>query len=287
MPEMYFAIEATISSLVFLKNLVLGNDLTQCGIVRLSTGRPVLVYKPILCKRRMRPQLGAAYQPSEATNSKFIRSTPLFSPISFSLVDLTFIKSKYIHRTSFHTSQKVKSAYLKDESGRFATIKQKIYPPYPFPHDTESKSGKFEKWKCKQKICNWPLEATYSNFILPEPFHKRRRRKRLANVKSDSARSRLEQSPQRLKTVDLNRKRKWHIWKVGAEDLQKALCNNLHSRVVWTKQQICKSVQTICTLGRWVTVDQSVSLVERCHDLIAKQTVLPPSQPPSSFSSPP
>ena len=29
-------------------------------------------------------------------------------------------------------------------------------------------------------------------------------------------------------------------------------------------------------------VDQSVSLVERCRDLIAKQTVLPPSQPPSS-----
>ena len=32
----------------------------------------------------------------------------------------------------------------------------------------------------------------------------------------------------------------------------------------------------------WAGVDQSVSLVERCRDLIAKQTVLPPSQPPSS-----
>ena len=51
--------------------------MTQCGIVRLSTGRPVLVYKPILCKRRMRPQLGgAAYQPSEAANSKFILRNP-------------------------------------------------------------------------------------------------------------------------------------------------------------------------------------------------------------------
>ena len=250
MPQIYLAIEATISSLVFWKNLVLGNDLTQCGIVRLSTGRPVLVYKPILCKRRMRPQLGAAYQPSEATNSKFIRSTPLSTPISLSLVDFTFTKSKYMHRTPFHISQKVKSAYLKDESGRFATIKQKIYPPYPFPHDTESKSGKFEKWKCKQKICNWPLEATYSNFILPEPFHKRRRRrKRLANVKSDSARSRLEQSPQRPKTVDLNRKWKWHIWKVRAEDLQKALCNNLHSRVVWTKLQ--KIAEYECVTHKW------------------------------------
>ena len=69
--------------------------MTQCGIVGLSTGRVVLVYKPILCKRRMRPQLGAAYQPSEATNSKFILPNP------------------------FHTIQKVKIFNMTIESERF------------------------------------------------------------------------------------------------------------------------------------------------------------------------
>ena len=57
----------------------------QCGVV--------LVYKPILCERRMRQQLWAGYQPSEATNSKFILRTP------------------------FHTRQKMKVVNLKSESG--------------------------------------------------------------------------------------------------------------------------------------------------------------------------